>query len=325
MKIYLGGKMDGHSRGNNWRNEIVSGVRADGDYGDEYSDGDGINLYAGCGAGVPPETWPVLPNAIFGQHDYVGPFLVACDHGCYHTGDHATSIEWGSEDKEGRKKFRDGNRQQIARLCTNAMLAADVLFFWIESLDAYGTLAELVFIDTLIGMANAINRQQGDTAIVKHIIVASPSFEAVDEMWLAFQLVKDAAFISAPTPQEALTTALASIEEPSNDSLVESPIEKKFMDRWKTIYGNGIVPQYNVPGFRYRVDFAFPNHRVAVELDGYEYHNSKEQFTNDRKRQREMEAAGWRFIRFSGSEVYNNAEACVRQTYEFWQSIAKEQ
>lgn len=37
-----------------------------------------------------------------------------------------------------------------------------------------------------------------------------------------------------------------------------------------------------------------------------------------------MSAAGWRFIRFSGSEVYNNAEACVRQAYEFWQSISRE-
>jgi very-short-patch-repair endonuclease len=34
-----------------------------------------------------------------------------------------------------------------------------------------------------------------------------------------------------------------------------------------------------------------------------------------------MELTGWRFIRFSGSEVYNDANACVRQAYEFWQGL----
>lgn len=51
--------------------------------------------------------------------------------------------------------------------------------------------------------------------------------------------------------------------------------------------------------------------KIAIELDGYEYHSSKEQFTADRKRQRELERQGWRFIRFSGSEIFHDVRACL--------------
>lgn len=317
VKIYLGGKMNGKSRGDNWRNGIVDDVTWHGSLGGEYNGADGIDLTAGCGAGEPPEMWPVLPKAIFGKYDYVGPYLVACDHGCFHTGDHATSIEWGEASDEDRKALRKTTRQKIAGLCNIAMLQADIFFFWFDSLDAYGTLAELVYITTVYGMANVINMQHGDKEIKKYFFVAAPSLETIDEMWLALELAHNIKFIAAPTPKEALTKALATIEE----AVEYSPIEKKFIEKWQTIYGNGIHPQYNVPGFRYRVDFAFPSDKIAIELDGYEYHNSKEQFTNDRKRQREMELAGWRFIRFSGSEVYKDVETCVKQAHAFWQSM----
>lgn len=311
--------MDGHETGDNWRKGIVSSISWRGDFEGEYTDGNGVDFLAGCGDGIPPDKWPIVPNAIFGKHDYVGPFLVACDHGCYHTGDHATSIDWGESSEDERRTLRGNNRRRIANLCRRAMIAADVLFFWFDGLDAYGTLAELVWITTAIGMRNASSKKYGIAETKKYFFVASPSFDAIDEMWLTFAIVNDVTFIPASSSREALVTALALIEEPSN----YSPIEKMFIEKWRTVYGNGIVPQYNVPGFSYRVDFAFPDDKVAVELDGYEYHNSKEQFTNDRKRQREMELTGWRFIRFSGSEVYKNTGACVLQAYEFWQSLTQ--
>lgn len=326
MKVYLGGKMNGKSRGDNWRNLVVDNVRWRGSVGGEYNDeAYGIDLTAGCGMGEPPETWPVLPNAILGKHDYVGPYLVACDHGCFHTGDHATSITW--EDDEDRASTRNKSREQIKTLCLRAMTDADILFFWLDSLDAYGTLAELIFITTSVGMYNSCAKEYGGKEVERYFFVASPDFNAIDEMWLAFRLASNITFITSSSPKKALEIALEMVEdEPAKDDTVEySPIEKMFIEQWRVVYGNGIHPQYNVPGFRYRVDFAFPSDKVAVELDGYEYHNSKEQFTNDRKRQREMELAGWRFIRFSGSEVYRDADACVRQAYEFWQSVPKGQ
>lgn len=95
-----------------------------------------------------------------------------------------------------------------------------------------------------------------------------------------------------------------------------SPIEESFWYEWHQHGADAFFPltcQYEVPGTRYRLDFAAVDNKFAIELDGYEWHSSKEQFTNDRRRQRELEALGWRFVRFSGSEVYKNAGDCALQ------------
>jgi very-short-patch-repair endonuclease len=321
MKVYLGGKMDGHGKGGNWRETIVTGIDHDGRYGDEYMGGCGAELHAADSEGVPPDSWPTLSKAIFGKHDYVGPYLVACDHGCYHTGNHATFID--RQHGYSQSTLRNANRRKVMSLCLKAMYGADILFFWIDDLTAYGTLAELVHITTIVGMADAIDAVENEPPSVrKQIYVATPDINEIDEMWFAIRLAQpNAELIVAPNPKDALLQVLAKVEEAET----YSPIERMFIDKWHAIYVNSITPQYNVPGFRYRVDFAFPDDKIAVELDGYEYHSNKEQFTNDRKRQREMELAGWRFIRFSGSEVYKNTDACVRQAYEFWQSMSKKQ
>jgi len=48
------------------------------------------------------------------------------------------------------------------------------------------------------------------------------------------------------------------------------------------------------------LDYAYPNARVALEVDGYGVHlRSRETFENDRDRQNELEIAGWRVLRFT--------------------------
>lgn len=95
--------------------------------------------------------------------------------------------------------------------------------------------------------------------------------------------------------------------------ILESPIEEMFWNEALTrIYG--IVPQYEIGP--YRVDFAIPDKKVAIELDGHDYHKTKEQRTNDAQRERYLELEGWRVIRFTGTEVYKDAIACVEQANE---------
>lgn len=96
---------------------------------------------------------------------------------------------------------------------------------------------------------------------------------------------------------------------------LESPIEKIF---WScgyfelAKYGQ-ITPQVKIGG--YRVDFAYlvNGQKIAIELDGYDYHSGKEQMTRDYRRQRQLEADGWRVIRFTGSEVYGDAQKCINE------------
>ncbi|MEV7849569.1 DUF559 domain-containing protein [Streptomyces sp. NPDC088183] len=74
--------------------------------------------------------------------------------------------------------------------------------------------------------------------------------------------------------------------------------------------------QHSALGGRYRIDFALPNDKIGIELDGYIWHSDRKAFTQDRARQRCLELGGWRIIRFSGAEVNADASACVRQAAE---------
>jgi very-short-patch-repair endonuclease len=52
---------------------------------------------------------------------------------------------------------------------------------------------------------------------------------------------------------------------------------------------------------------------VAIELDGHEWHSSPEDRSLDASRDRLLTLAGWKPIRFTGSEVYADAGACAVQ------------
>ena len=64
---------------------------------------------------------------------------------------------------------------------------------------------------------------------------------------------------------------------------------------------------------RYRVDFLLKDARLIVELDGHEYHSTKEQLEKDAVRQRYMSRAGYSVIKFTGREVVRDVESCVAE------------
>jgi very-short-patch-repair endonuclease len=62
------------------------------------------------------------------------------------------------------------------------------------------------------------------------------------------------------------------------------------------------VPQYRVqlPGRVAYIDVAFPEQRLAIEVDGRRYHDEfSDHFESDRTRQNELQAQGWRVLRFT--------------------------
>lgn len=69
-----------------------------------------------------------------------------------------------------------------------------------------------------------------------------------------------------------------------------------------------------------RIDFVFVGNEggcAAVELDGHDFHErTKEQAARDKSRDRLLTAAGWRVLRFTGSEVYANPHECVRESFK---------
>lgn len=89
-----------------------------------------------------------------------------------------------------------------------------------------------------------------------------------------------------------------------------SPIHKMFVDACKSA---GINFDIEEQVGRYRVDCIDKSRRLVIELDGHEYHKSKGDRTSDAKRDRQLSRDGYTVLRFTGTEVWNNVEGCVRE------------
>ncbi|HEX5614425.1 MAG TPA: type IV toxin-antitoxin system AbiEi family antitoxin domain-containing protein [Acidimicrobiia bacterium] len=61
------------------------------------------------------------------------------------------------------------------------------------------------------------------------------------------------------------------------------------------------VPQFRITigGRRRRIDFAYPDQRIAIEVDGYDVHRTRSAFDDDRARGNEIVLAGYRLLRFT--------------------------
>lgn len=61
--------------------------------------------------------------------------------------------------------------------------------------------------------------------------------------------------------------------------------------------------QHPVPEAGARLDFAYPELRLALEVDGYEVHGSPRAMTADHERHNRLVAAGWTVLRFTWEQV----------------------
>ena len=58
-----------------------------------------------------------------------------------------------------------------------------------------------------------------------------------------------------------------------------------------------------------RVDFAYPDERVAIEADGYRYHDDRRTFDDERARGNDLEALGWRVLRVTSEHLERHRES----------------
>lgn len=110
---------------------------------------------------------------------------------------------------------------------------------------------------------------------------------------------------------------IPSVEDPSQviDGFSLTPIEASFYGALKKtrLVFTPQCPLVHEGRIRYRLDFLvhFGGRSVAVELDGHEFHKTREQRTRDAARDRFLRSKGIETIRFTGSEVHNNLQGCV--------------
>lgn len=62
----------------------------------------------------------------------------------------------------------------------------------------------------------------------------------------------------------------------------------------------------------FRIDLAYPVARMAIELDGWEFHSTRTAFDDDRARANALVAAGWTVLRFTSRSTDAEIVACVR-------------
>jgi len=86
----------------------------------------------------------------------------------------------------------------------------------------------------------------------------------------------------------------------------ESELEKRFSALARR---HGLPPLelqhqvWSAGRFVARVDAAYPELRLAIEVDGFEHHSSPDAFQRDRTRQNELVGIGWTVLRFTWHDV----------------------
>lgn len=114
------------------------------------------------------------------------------------------------------------------------------------------------------------------------------------------------------------------------DRRAESPVDMSELERrfQALLRRTGLavgVPEYPAPwrpmwpGHAERVDMAYAEEHVIVELDGRSYHTRLEDFENDRRRDQFAVASGWVPVRFTWSQVIGeptHVEFILRTTLE---------
>jgi very-short-patch-repair endonuclease len=153
--------------------------------------------------------------------------------------------------------------------------------------------------------------------------------------------------------EHALAYSASPIEEAMLQALILAGREMVGDVGWKVLdryYGDRefesdprflrIEPQYQIGS--YRVDFLvsldFYVHdpaaqhsarketaSVIVECDGHDYHDrTKEQASRDRKRDRALQALGFRVFRYTGSDIWKDVLACAEESIRTLTEAARE-
>jgi len=137
----------------------------------------------------------------------------------------------------------------------------------------------------------------------------------------------DAALRSGTCDRRDLTRAavaqfgrrgIVSVRElvPLADAAAESPMESEA--RLMMVDGGLPAPalQYELrdrSGRVWRLDFAWPSVRLAVEYDGFDWHSDPESFRRDRQKRAALHELGWSLVSIVADDVRRRPGATVRQ------------
>lgn len=96
------------------------------------------------------------------------------------------------------------------------------------------------------------------------------------------------------------------LDDGIDEAPTRSPLERKFLQLCRR--HRIPAPKVNVRVGRFVVDFLWPESRLIVEVDGYEYHGARASFEADRARDAELALRGYRVVRFTYRQVTGEPE-----------------
>lgn len=88
-----------------------------------------------------------------------------------------------------------------------------------------------------------------------------------------------------------------------------SPIQYRLLQALRNSGYSHVQAEVLICG--YQVDLVLKKERIAIECDGKVFHSSKEQQQRDQKKTWVLQRNGWKVIRFTGREIYQNLQGCV--------------
>ena len=100
------------------------------------------------------------------------------------------------------------------------------------------------------------------------------------------------------------------------NSKTESLLERRVLLALKKHISLEVFPQYVVllHGHQYRIDFAIPSKKIAIEVDSFQFHRTRMQFDNDRIRQNVIINAGWKMVRVTSKFTDEEIVTAVLQS-----------
>lgn len=94
----------------------------------------------------------------------------------------------------------------------------------------------------------------------------------------------------------------------------ESDLESRVL---RVLVAKGFAPpvqqhRVRLGGCTLRIDLAYPAKRLAIELDGWEFHRTRTAFDDDRTRANLLVSHGWTIVRFTSRSTDDEIVACLR-------------
>lgn len=86
-----------------------------------------------------------------------------------------------------------------------------------------------------------------------------------------------------------------------------SPPQRILWESVSARWPEAVQEHQPIDGRRFRIDIAFVERKIAVEVDGWAYHGKhRSAHAKDRQRQNLLVAEGWRVLRFTTGEIFGD-------------------